>query len=250
MLRRAALLPVLVALTLPLAARAEEETTAEEMGRWVQELASEDYETRQAATAALLEAGPSAAATLFLGLHSTDPEVCERSRFILQRILSDLQPPEDRVRAHVRDALDRLTSKGSFGTGDPEYMEIVNTGRTAIKALVEILAENEQNHVKRIYAGAALAQVCAKQDVPTLIEYLSDSNVHVRIHVGSSMNQLTGERYDYDSSAGPENWSKAKEKYVAWWDENAETVLGEARRLEDEAEGEEQRKGPSTRTGG
>lgn len=222
-----------------------EELDSTALAACVRDLRSEEYARREAATARLIELGVPALPTICAALRSNDVEVRSRARFALEEILRRLEPPASRVRLQVRDALERLTSKGSFGTGDPEYMEIIDVGRAAIPPLEEILRENETDHVKRIYAGAAMAQVAEKADVATLIPYLADSNVHVRIHVGSSMNQLTGETFEYDSNAGPENWSKSKERYREWWDANSERILREA-----QAAPGEKRSGPSTRTGG
>ncbi len=246
MMRKIAGLALALGLLFAPASKAED-LDASTLAGLVRDLRADAYAQREAATARLIEIGVPALPTLSAALEANDVELRFRVRFVVEEILRRLEPPQNRVRLQVRDALERLTGKGSFGTGDPEYMEIVEFGRAAIPPLQELLLEYDADHVNRIYAGAALAQVAAKEDVLTLVAYLSDSNVHVRIHVGSAMNQLTGETYDYDSNGGPDNWSKAKEKYRTWWSDHSEAILREA--AAQEAQGTP-RSGPSTRTGG
>ncbi|MBI4614397.1 MAG: HEAT repeat domain-containing protein [Planctomycetes bacterium] len=230
-------------------ALADEVVSPEDLQKWFRNLGDPEYGIREAATERFLDAGAQALPTLLAGLQASDPEVRHRALYIFQTILRRLQPIEDRMRVLVRDALKRLTSKGSFGTGDPEYEEIVAIGRPAIPTLMEILAEKlekEPEHADRIYSGAALAQIADPQDLSTLLPYLSDPNVHIRIHVGSSCSRIAGQDFGYDASGTQENWSAAREGYRKWWLENKERILREA----DAAEKEANPTGPSTHSGG
>lgn len=228
-----------------------EETTrwrSEDFSELVRGLASEDYSVREGATAELLEAGIAAAPACFAARLSTDPEVRSRADLLLAEIFAACIVRPDWAAPIVRGALDRLTSKSSFGTGDPEYREIVNLGQASIPPLLVILGENEPQDVKRIYAGAALAEVAQAEDMPSLVSLLADANVHVRIHVGSRCERIADAAFGYDANAGVENWGAARTRYETWWSENQERILAEARAGGRQVQSRSS--GPSTRSGG
>src|SRR4051794_32863695 len=78
-------LAALLALVLPLVARAESPPTGEQIAKWVEQLGDASFDVRQKATEALWHAGQPAEAALRKAADGTDPEVKRRARDVLDK---------------------------------------------------------------------------------------------------------------------------------------------------------------------
>lgn len=84
---------LLLALLFPVADQAPQAgPSKEQIGRWVQELGDNDFETRERATRKLWEAGRAAEPALADAARSDDPEVTQRAQQILSRFRWGLYP--------------------------------------------------------------------------------------------------------------------------------------------------------------
>ena len=69
----------------------------------------------------------------------------------------------------------------------------------------------------RVNAFDAMAELGAREAIPTLIEALGDDQHRIRRVAQNSLHMITGKTLDYDSNSGPEERTEAIARWEAWW---------------------------------
>lgn len=130
---------VLAVLVAPLAGQpATKAPTKEDVARWIEQLGSDDFDTRELATRKLWEAGALAEAAVEKATKSGDVEVARRARDVAEKFRWGVYPDTPKA---VVDAI------GRFQTGDLDAKravvgELLGAGTAGCKALVRITKQD------------------------------------------------------------------------------------------------------------
>jgi tetratricopeptide (TPR) repeat protein len=160
----AILVLVLVVAFCPAAAPPPRPPTPAEINRWVEDLGADEFDVREAASAKLRAAGPSAEAALEKATAGTDREVVRRALAILADFRWGIYPdtPEAVIET-IRDY-----KGGNREDKDRAVRKLVEAGAPGWRALLRILKREEDATARRVVLGTIAGDL--NHAVPLLLQ--------------------------------------------------------------------------------
>lgn len=171
----------------------------------IEDLGSDDWETREKATGELIEIGEPAIDYLVRAANeSDDPEVVWRANIVLERLgcVSDAA-----IAQKVDDILEGIR-KDDWLIKETVGMEIIRLGPQVIGTLRACLGH--EDHRIRQVCVELLGRIPDKKIISVLITALDDRDSYVRASAAKELRRITGQTFtSYD-----------KDKWEEWWKAN------------------------------
>ena len=150
--------------------------TKEQIARWVKELGDNDFETREAATQKLWEAGDAAEAALMEAVKSDDAEINRRAQEVLDKFKLGIYPSTPK---NVVELVNRFQAVDASAK-EAILVELVDAGPLGCKAVLR-LAANEEDQTRKnallnqlsSHLSRAVPGLVAAKDFSTLESLLS-----------------------------------------------------------------------------